>query len=248
MLVKSKIIRYLIVVFCIIAILFALLKVVFFNKKLDTYLVMGDYLSVSGELNGKSIVSFSSLLGKYLLDNKEVEKVNSTYAFSSVDSYTLLEMIIKDAYSGEDSGLVSLIKDSKYISITVGLNDIYQYIRYDYKNKELIYDKEFIKRKIEMMKQNYYEIVNEIKDINSEVTVYLIGYYFPYDSYEEVSGDGVFDMLNDAIKDVGDVLGVYYVDVSKVGKKDNLANENQIYLNNEGHKYIFDVIKSNYFS
>ena len=52
---NNRIIRYLIVVFSIIAILFALVKVFAPTKKMNTYLAIGDYLSVSGEFRGEKI-------------------------------------------------------------------------------------------------------------------------------------------------------------------------------------------------
>ena len=246
---KNKMIRYLIVVFCVIAILFALFKVLTPNKKLNTYLAIGDYLSVSGNLKGEKITSFTSLLGDYLESNKLVENVNYSYSSSSIDSSMLLEMINKDAYLGEGDNLVSLIKDSKYITISVGVNDVLQYIRFDSNNNEIIYDKEFIKRKLEIMKQNYYEIVDEIQNINEETAVYLIGYYCPFiEVKDDENVNIVFNMLNESIKEVSELMNVNYVDISEANVEENMVNKNQIYLNNEGHEWVFESIRKMYFT
>ena len=117
--VKSRYIRYGIVVACVVAILFALFKVLSVNRKLDTYLVLGDYLSVSGKLENENIKSFSSLLGDYFISDKLVSNVDNNYVTSSMDSELLLEMICKDAYSGNDEGLVNSIKSSKYITVKI---------------------------------------------------------------------------------------------------------------------------------
>lgn len=248
---KGKIIRYLIVVIGIVAILFALVKVLLPSKKLNTYLAIGDYLSVSGELKGSEISSFSSILGDYLINSNLVNESNYNYAKSNIDSDALLEMICKDAYSGNDSGLVSLIKESKYITISVGMNDILQYIRFDSNNQKIEYDKEYIKRKLEIFKQNYYEIIEEIKELNDEVSVYLVGYYSPFSWVDEENKEGVnevFKLLNDSIKEVSDFMSVYYVDISEVSKEENMFSKYQIYLNQMGHEYVFSVFRSNYFS
>lgn len=239
---RRILVRYLIVVFSVIAILFAMVKVLAPSKKVDTYLAIGDYLSVSGKLNGKEITSFTSLLGDYFVSNNLISEVNTNYTSSSIDSSLLLEMIVKDAYSGNDSGLVSLVRDSKYITISVGMNDVIKYIRFDSNNKEAIYDKEYIKRKLEIMKQNYLEIVEEIKELNEGVSVYLVGYYSPFDYGEEV-----FEMLNEAVKEVSELTQTSYVDISGVNEKSNLYNEHQIYLNNNGHEYVFGVFKERCF-
>lgn len=243
---KGKVARYFIVVLCVIAILFGLYKVLFINKKLDTYLALGDYLSVSGNLKGEEIISFSTLLGDYLTKDNLVSNVNNNYVSSSYDSDMLLEMISKDAYSGNDDGLVNVIKNSKYITISVGMNDIIDYIRFDSSKQKVIYDEEFIKRKLEIMKQNYYEIVEQIKDINEKSKVYLVGYYFPYDWVDEEYKEEVnkvFLMLNECIKDVSVISDAYYVDISEVSKEEYMFSKNQIYLNQSGHEYVFSVFK-----
>lgn len=246
---KNKIIRYFVVIGCIVAILFALFKVLSPNKKLNTYLAIGDYLSVSGSLKGNEIISFSSLLGDYFTSNNMVRNVDTSYTSSNVTSSLLLEMITKDSYSGEGDGLVSLIEQSKYITISVGMNDIIQYIRFDSNEQKIIYDKEFIKRKLEIMKQNYYEIVDEILDINDKVAVYLVGYYCPFDWVSEDYKDSVnevFVMLNDSIKEIGEITSAYYVDISSVGEEENMFDKTQIYLNQEGQECVFNIIKERY--
>lgn len=248
---KKKLIRYLIVVFCVVAILFALMKVLTPSKKVNTYLAIGDYLSVSGDLKGEEIISFTSLLGDYLINNNLIGEVNTSYTSSSIDSSMLLEMINKDAYSGNDVGLVSLIKESKYVTVSVGMNDIIQYIRFDSNNEKMIYDKEYIKRKLEIMKQNYYEIVEEIKELNEGVSVYLVGYYCPFEWVSESNKEGVnevFSLLNSSIKEVSELTSVYYVDISEASKEENMYSKYQIYLNNIGQEYVFSVFKQNYFN
>lgn len=251
MLTKNKIIRYLIVVTCVIVILFTFIKVLSPSRKMNTYLAMGDYLSVSGQLKGEEISSFSSILGDYLEEGDLVSTSNYNYLNSSIDSEMLLEMICKDAYSGNDNGLVSLIKDSKYITISVGMNDILQYIRFDSKNQKIEYDKEYIKRKLEIFKQNYYEIIEEIKSLNEDVSVYLVSYYYPFNWVDDSNKEDVnevFKLLNESIKEVSDFMSVYYVDISEVSKEEHMFSKYQIYLNQLGHEYVFSLIKSNYFN
>ena len=89
------------------------------------------------------------------------------------------------------------------------------------------------------MKQNYLEIVEEIKDLNEGVSVYLVGYYSPFEYGKEV-----FEMLNDAVKEVSELTETCYVDISSVSEQSNLYDERQIYLNNEGQESVFSVFKN----
>jgi len=247
---KSKLIRYLIVVFCVMAILFALVKVLTPNKKANTYLAIGDYLSVSGNVKGEEVTSFTGLLGEYFISNNLVSKVNDSYVRSSITSEMLLEMINKDAYSENNKGLLSLLKDSKYVTISIGMNDILQYLRFDSNKQEMTYDEEIIDRKLEIMKQNYCEIIEEIKNINEKINVYLVSYYYPFEWVSEknkIKVNEVFSKLNSCIKEVSDLANVHYVDISGVSKEENMSSKQQIYLNQLGQDNIFNIIKNEYF-
>jgi len=247
---KNKLIRYLIVVFSIVAILFALVRLLTVNKKLDTYVALGDYLSVSGNVKGEEVTSFTGLLGEYFISNNLVSKVNDSYVRSSITSEMLLEMINKDAYSENNKGLLSLLKDSKYVTISIGMNDILQYLRFDSNKQEMTYDEEIIDRKLEIMKQNYCEIIEEIKNINEKINVYLVSYYYPFEWVSEknkIKVNEVFSKLNSCIKEVSDLANVHYVDISGVSKEENMSSKQQIYLNQLGQDNIFNIIKNEYF-
>lgn len=242
---KKKMIRLGIVFLGVVALVISLVKVCG-RDKLDTYLAIGDYLSVSGSLKEEKITSFVSLLGEYFLEEREVKEINDNYTSSKIDSTLLLKMISEGASSGKDEGLKSLIENSKYITISVGMNDILDYIRFDSNNQKIVYDKEYIKRKLEIMKQNYFDIVEEIKNINGDARVYLMGYYCPFfwvDEEYKIDVNEVFLLLNDCIKDVGVLTDVNYVDISDVASAGNMIDDYQIYLNDEGQKHIFELIK-----
>ena len=101
------------------------------------------------------------------------------------------------------------------------------------------------------MKQNYIEIIEEIKELNEGVSVYLMGYYYPFSWVDDSSKENVnevFEMLNSSIEEVSDLMSVYYVDISEVSKDNNMYSKYQIYLNQIGHEYVFSVFKNNYFN
>ena len=225
--------------------LYSVVKVMMPINSMNTYLAMGDFLSCDND----EIRSFSTLVGNYLRDKNYVENTNNNYTMRGIDSSSLLKMIVEDTYSGKDDGLSSLIKESKYLSISVGLNDILRYIKFDSSNKEMEYDKEFIKRKLEIMKQNYLEIIEEIKQLNEGVSVYLVGYYCPFmnDNGDKIDGVEVFNLLNEYIRDVSELTSVYYLDIEDVSSSSNMLSKNNMYLNQEGHNYIYNAFLNAYF-
>ena len=84
-------------------------------------------------------------------NENKVNDVNSKYLRNNMTSKKLLEMIENDVYILNDSSLVDLISKSKYITISLGINDIINQIKYDSKSNKLIYDKDVINTKIEIV-------------------------------------------------------------------------------------------------
>lgn len=211
----------------------------FLYKKDDYsyYLALGDYMSNKQVLNDKEIESFSSFLGEYLMEAKEVNEVNHGYLKNNMTSKKLLEMIEKDSYKIDNSSLVDLIKKSKYITISLGMNDILGQIKYDSVNNELIYDKDLINNRIEVFKHNYHEIVEEIKDLNRDASVILIGCYSIYGDKE------ISSLINSAISEVSIESSSYYVDLNEITDR-YMYSENELYLNNIGQEFVYNKVVS----
>ena len=177
---KIKIIGCLVIVVCLCLGGYALYK----KEDYSYYLALGDYISKKQVLDDKEVDSFSSFLGEHLIKEKEINEVNQGYLKNNMTSKKLLEMIEKDSYKIDDSALSELIKKSKYITISLGMNDIVNQVRYDSFNDKLIYDRDVINNKIEVFKHNYHEIVEEIKNLNNDAYVVLIGCYCVYGDVE----------------------------------------------------------------
>lgn len=201
------------------------------KKDYSYYLVMGDYVSNKQAIGEKQIDSFSSFVGNFLKEKKMVNEVNNQYLKNNMTSKKMLEMIESETYKSKGSDLVSLIKKSKYISITLGLNDVINQIKYDGSQNKIIYDKEIVTNKIEIFKHNYYKILEEIKDINKNATILVVGIY-PFYGNQELSM-----LINDVSKNVAEDNNCYYVDVSDINDK-YMYQENELYLTSFGQEEI----------
>lgn len=213
---KLKIVVSLLVVFAFCFGIYSLVN----EEEYSYYLVMGDYISNNQIFDSKEVDSFSVLVGDYLREEKVVNEVNKGYLKNGMTSKQMLEMIEKGSYKIDDSNLVDLIKKSKYITITLGINDVINQVKYDSLSDELVYDKDVINNKIEVFKHNYHQILQEIKDINSDAKVLLVGCYSLY-------GDSsISDLINVATETVAKENDSYYIDVSDI-------NDTYMYQNNE---------------
>lgn len=222
---------------CLLLVMVFCLGGFFLLKKDDYcyYLAIGDYISNEQVFEDKTVNSFSNLLGDFLVEEKVVNEVSTGYLKNNMTSKKMLEMIEKDSYKVDDSKLVDLIKKSKYITITLGINDVISQVKYDsYKNK-IIYDKDVISNKIDIFKHNYHEIVEQIKDINGDAKVLLVGCYSLYGDKE------LSTLINDATKSVSEDTDSYYVDVSDIEDK-YMYQDNQLYLTSLGQEEIYKKV------
>lgn len=224
---KIKYISGFVLIFILVFGLFLLNK----KENYSYYLVLGDYISNNQLLNDQNVESFSSYVASYLCDNKLVNESNTGYLKNNMTSKKMLEMIEKDTYKDDETALVSLIKKSKYITITLGINDIINLLKYDTYQNKLVYDKDIIVNKIEILKHNYHEIIEEIKNLNSDVKVFTIGVYQLYEDKE------LMGMMNSTIKEVSREQDAYYVDISNINDK-YMYQDNELYLTNLGQEEI----------
>ena len=223
------------IVSCLIVLLSLIVGVCWLYNKEDYnyYLIMGDYVSNSQKFDDKQVVSFTDMLGEYLLKNNKVKEVNSSYLKNNMTSKSLLSMIEKDAYTVDNSSLVKLIQKSKYITITLGINDVLNQIKYDKQQKKLKYDKDVVMQKIDVFKHNYHQILEEISDINKDAKVLLVGCYSIYGD-SDLSG-----LINEAVKEVS-LDGGYYVDVGNLDGY--LYQQNGLYLTDMGQEMMYKKV------
>ena len=232
----KKIIKWVLVIVLALSIILGLF-IIKNKKEYCYYLAIGDYVSKDQILKGDNVKSFSSYLSNYLISNKLVNESNKDYLKNSMTSKKMLEMIENDIYVPNDEGIVKKIKKSKYITITLGVNDLINNLKYDNMNDKLIYDKDLILNKIDIFKHNYYTIVDNIKDINKDAKIILVGSY-PFYNDKEIS-----NLLNEAIKDVAYNYDCLFVDTVSIDDG-YLYDDNKLYLNNMGQEKVYNNIVS----
>lgn len=222
---------------CLIVLLALLIGTFFLNRKEDYcyYLAIGDYISNDQTINDYKINSFSNLLGEYLKEEKVVNEVNVGYLKNNMTSKKMLEMIEKGSFKTDDSNLNSIIKKSKYITITLGINDVINLIKYDSHNNKLIYDKDVIANKVEVFKHNYHNIIEQIKEINPDTKIILVGCYAFYGDKE------IAALINDATQKVSEETDSYYVDITSIKDK-YMYQENELYLTSLGQHEIYNRV------
>lgn len=224
------------IIICVLVLTAGILGVVCLIREGNkcSYLSIGDYVSKTQYQNNEVVYSFSDSVGEYLIDNNLVSSINKEYITNNMTSKKLLEMIENGVYGVDNNNILKSIKNSKYITITLGINDLINNIKYDNDNDKLTYNKDLIIEKVNVFKHNYYNIIEGIKDVSSDTNIILVGSCFIYDDFIE-------NLLNDAIKEVANYNGLLYIDVSNIDEV-CLFENNKLYLNSNGQEVLFNKI------
>lgn len=211
------------------------------EQKPSMYMAIGDSLLVYSSYGNRVYEG---------LKDKKIDSYSDIVKRSSLDSESLLRFIgvkatiIKEK---ENQNIVDLIKKSKYITIQIGQTDLNSNLRFNSVEEKFYYNVNVIERAVAQVQENIYNIVNEIKQINKSVKIYVIGYYFPYPSInenEKVIGLEIYGQLNEALR-----LGAYdsdakFIEISDLSDVKYLPNKSNTILNEEGIEQLSKIILS----
>ena len=157
--------------------------------------------------NNKKLIFSDYLL--YPLDEK-AKLNNYDYSFSNINltSELLNEYLDNNALNLKTNKKInSLIKKSKKIYLSVGLNDLLSLVN---NNNELLeFNYSLFTKKIALLEYNIHEIISSILAIK-EVDIYYFGLYY----LNEKNIDVLIYEFNLEIKSLLDSFGVNYIDVN----------------------------------
>lgn len=211
------------------------------EQKPSMYMAIGDSLLVYS--------SYGDMVYEGLKDN-HVNSYSDIVKRSSLDTESLLRFIEVKATiikEKENQNIIDLIKKSKYITIQIGQADLNNNLRFNSVEEKFYYNVNVIERAMAQVQENIYNIVNEIKQINKNVKVYVIGYYFPYpsiDENEKVIGLEIYGELNESLRLGAYDSGAKFIEISDLSDIKYLPNKNNTILNEEGIEQLSKLILS----
>lgn len=156
--------------------------------------------------NNKKII-----IGDYLLNPLANNKINLDYTFSmnDLDSSLLLEYLDNNAVDLKTKTSINrYIKKSKKIYLSVGMNDLLNYVSLS--DSELNYNPTIINEKIALLEYNLHEIISSIKAIK-DIEIYYFSLYYFNDSFDEV----IYE-YNLEIKSMLESLNAIYIETNDI--------------------------------
>ena len=168
-----------------------------------------------------------TVLSDYILNNINT-KYNYSFSNNNLTSSILLEYLDYNAKELKSNIKINkLIKNSKKIYISVGMNDLLNFVSLD--ENKLIYNPTLINQKIALLEYNLHEIISSILAIK-EVDIYYISLYYLNDE----RFDSIIEECNFELKDLLESMNVTFIDISNEVKIKNFKfnNENKECINN----------------
>ena len=168
-----------------------------------------------------------TILGDYILNISNNKKYNFNFSSDNLDSTLLLEYLDYNALDIKEGVYInSLIKKSQKIFISVGMNDLLNYV--SLVDNRLIYNPTVIYQKIALLEYNVNEIINSILAIN-DVDIYYLSLYYLNDS----NFDEIIKEYNYEIKSVLEGINVNYLEINDLIKVENykisIESQNKIF-------------------
>ncbi|ANX13746.1 hypothetical protein ABE41_017185 [Fictibacillus arsenicus] len=209
-----------------------------------TYLALGDSLAAGQTPYFKIGKGYADLLAE---DLKEIGFLNSfskQYAFSMYTSQKVLDDILNDVRKGKDdtTGIRAHIAEADMITLDAGANDLLQKMKRT--DDGLSIDPVDLSEVLTQVENNIKDILVEIKSLNPQAKVYVMGYYnaYPYlpaDQQEQFLP--ILNELNDTIKEAAVSEDGVYVPTKEaiaVNVKVNLPNPSDIHPSVKGYEKI----------
>ena len=196
---------------------------------LKKFLVISSFIlvfliSLSLLVNNKKKVIFSDYILTPINNNINLD---TSFSNQNLTSDLLLEYLDYNAENLKTKTKINnLIKKSKLIYISVGMNDLLEYVSLD--NGTLTYSSSLLTQKLALLQYNVHEIISSILAIKEVEISYLSLYYL-----NDLAFDELIKEYNEDIKDILDGMNVNFININEVIKIENytftIQNQKELY-------------------
>ena len=181
-------------------------------------------ISLSLLVNNKKKVVFSDYILTPIYNDINFD---TSFSNQNLTSDLLLEYLDYNAENLKTKTKINnLIKKSKLIYISVGMNDLLEYVSLE--DNILTYSSSLLTQKLALLQYNVHEIISSILAIKEVKITYLSLYYLNDSSFDELIKE-----YNADIKDILDGMNVNFNNINEVIKIENytftIQNQKELY-------------------
>lgn len=220
-----------------------------FAREQFDYVALGDSLAFGITENNEIGHSYTDFFAGFLAEEIEVTSFNKGFTYPGYTTVNILEDLKNDVEKvsiGEPENMKSTISeaivDAEMITLSIGANDVLKTLSRD-EEGNLVYDIATVFASIQQMASNVGNILKQVKDLNPNAQVYVMGYYNPFPALTEQAGpvNLLVGQMDAAVKQVVEGYGMHFVSVKDVVASDfaaYLPNPQNIHPSQEGYTAI----------
>ncbi|MFD1735598.1 S-layer homology domain-containing protein [Bacillus salitolerans] len=241
-------IRLVCLIFLTVSVTLVPLQTNAFQKK-EFYLALGDSLPAGLNSDGEFGNSYTDFIAESLLENGSLSTYVDDFATSGYTTHQVLDDIVNNVTRNK-LPITDQIKQASIITIQAGANDFLNFV--DKQTLTVNIDAQTAILTLKQISANISSIVSEIKKLNPDSTIYLIGYYFsfPHGTVEQQNiMKAATVSINTAIETAATLSNVHYVSMYHVFDEDPikyLPNPLDVHPTVEGYQLMANTFLKEY--
>ncbi|WP_404356249.1 GDSL-type esterase/lipase family protein [Cytobacillus firmus] len=206
------------------------------------YLALGDSLAAGVTHDKKISDGYADLTAEYLEGQNILGTYSKAFAIPGYKTYNVL------ADLNTKSNLQQAIKKSNFITLSAGANDLLGEAKIDSVKGTILLDPAKIAGSLKSIAENYNLILQKIKQLNPDASVFVMGYYFPFPFISEEQKPDLIQLthtLNKTIEASARANDASFVPVyEKFGDnpKEYVPNPADIHPNIAGYKLMSEAL------
>ncbi|MFK2827082.1 S-layer homology domain-containing protein [Bacillus sp. B190/17] len=221
------------------------------EAKID-YVAIGDSLAAGQgpydkdkPVEEKIGTGYTDLIAKKLGEDGKLGSFTKEFSVSGATSADVLAML-------QNPKAQQAVKEAELVTLSVGANDLFKVIKVDPTTGKVIYNLEEVQQTMAALQQNLAVITTQLKQLNPQAKIYVMGYYFafPYlpEGAEKEQAKALSAQLNQLIEGVSNYSGVSFVSVKEFDKNSlaYLPNPQDVHPNEAGYGVMADAFFSVY--
>ncbi|AWE08881.1 endoglucanase [Lysinibacillus sp. 2017] len=225
------------------------------------YLALGDSLAAGMNENHEIGYGYADFIALQYTDEVNQIQFNKGFSFPGYTTVNVLNDIqadvTKNIYdldgpSQTTTTIHKAIKQADLISLSVGANDVLKYVNRS-ESGQFTFDLPAVLQTIQTVSANYEKIFAEIKKINPDADVIVMGLYNPYpylqDAAIQTQLNTLVSTMNNAIKAVVEKNeGVFseVADIIASNHLEYLPNPNNVHLGEAGYEVVAEKMMLDY--
>lgn len=209
------------------------------------YISLGDSLAYGitpdSSSTHLSMNGYSDLLANHFEQLGKLEQYDKSFAYPGYTTDDVLRDIKNNKKNKKGETIQKALKDTDIVTISAGANDVLKNLDIDAETGEANVDYKEFSNVLKQVSSNLNSIVIQLKELNPEAEIYIMGYYNPFPRLpetEQVKLNLALTQFNRVIKGVADSSNITFIPVRDAISKhalDYLPDATNVHPNAAGY-------------